>query len=128
MTSGSALWGRLRGVAGRLRGVPGGAGESRQEGRCRQDEQGHAGYAPGDPARARTVIFVRHGRVGPRVEEVLEVWRLGSRFGHCRPHTTACATWLSRDLDSLTGVRQVDDLAAAAGDHFHQQASDRRIS
>ena len=48
------------------------AGESRQEGQRRQDEQGHAGQAPGGQARARTVIFVRHGRVGPRVEEVLK--------------------------------------------------------
>ena len=30
-------------------------------------------------------------------------------------------TWLSRDVDSLTGAGQVDDLAAATGDHFHQQ-------
>src|SRR5262249_22872688 len=51
----------------------------------------------------------------------IEVWRVGSRFGHCRPHTTSCETWLLRDPDDLTGAWKVDDLAAAAGDHLHQQ-------
>ena len=72
MTSGSAFRAGCAESKAGCADVPGGAGESRQEGRRRQDEQGHAGYAPGDQARARTVIFVRHGRVGPRVEEVLK--------------------------------------------------------